>query len=143
MVTQEFPIPSSPIVDPKTGCLTPIWVRFFLNLWIGTGGGTNIDINDIFAFSAIGGGESVASDDDFPSGAVAAVTVGASPSSYEAINKGSIWIAPGTYAGVSLTRGTDVLSFGKITRGIFPVSRGDIITVTYDTLTPTIYFIPA
>jgi hypothetical protein len=74
-------------------------------------------------------------------GAIAAVTVTASPFSYTAQAAGFVVISGGTVSAVTLKRGTPAaISVGE-TAGIVPVSAGDIVAVTYSVL-PTMSFVP-
>lgn len=68
------------------------------------------------------------------------VTVGASPFSYTAAFDGTVVVTGGTVSAISLTRqGTSVAT--GITTGLFPLSRLDIIQVTYSGL-PVMTFLP-
>ncbi|TGB34395.1 hypothetical protein [Burkholderia thailandensis] len=74
-------------------------------------------------------------------GAIAAITVGASPFSYTATSAGTVVISGGTVSAVTLKRGTPAaISVGE-TGGVVPVSAGDIVTVTYSAA-PTMDFVP-
>lgn len=72
--------------------------------------------------------------------AFASVTVGASPFAYEAAEPGTLAITGGTVSDVSLTRGTDTISFGSIKT--ISVAINDTVTITYSVL-PTVQFIPS
>lgn len=115
---QGFPQITAPLVDPNTGNIQQVWLQLLINLWNRTGGGS--------------GGMS---------GPITNVSIGTSPFAYTASVAGNLWISPGTYSDVKLTRLGVTLDFGKVTRGIFPMSLGDTITITYTTLPPAIYFI--
>ncbi|KVD81920.1 hypothetical protein WS62_23475 [Burkholderia sp. ABCPW 14] len=74
-------------------------------------------------------------------GAIAALTVGASPFAYTAQAAGTVVISGGTVSAVTLKRGSPAaISVGE-TAGVVPVSAGDIVTVTY-TVAPTMDFVP-
>ena len=38
---QALPAPSLPLVDPRTGQMSPVWFQFFNSLWQRTGGGSS------------------------------------------------------------------------------------------------------
>ncbi len=115
---QGFPRVTAPVVDVNTGIIEQIWYQFFVSLWQRTGGGKGGAPNPIVN-----------------------IDVTASPFSYIAPIAGNVWIDPGTYCKVTMERGGDVLSFGYVTRGIFPLSVGDVLTVTYTTYPPVMHFI--
>lgn len=119
MDAQGFPQISAPFVDPSTGQIHQTWLQLLIALFNRTGGA---------------GGLTPAP--------FAPVVVGGSPFTYQASVYGHIWIDEGTYASVTIIRdGVSLSGFGKITRGIFPLSPGDRIVVTYTDLPPTMYFI--
>lgn len=74
-------------------------------------------------------------------GALAAITVGASPFSYTAPAAGSVVVGGGTVSAITLKRGTPAAITMGITAGNVPVSPGDIVTTTYSVL-PTMNFVP-
>ena len=74
-----------------------------------------------------------------PPSAEAQVAVGPSPFAYQAPKKGFVIITGGTVSAVTFTR-VGTYSTGMVS-GMFPVSLGDILTVTYSG-TPTITFVP-
>lgn len=115
---QGFPQISAPFVDPNTGQIHQTWLQLLIALFQRTGGNSG----------------------NLPN-AIVTVTVTASPFVYTASVSGHIWIEEGTYADVTITRGGVTVSSGKVTRGIFPMSPNDVLTVTYGSFTPTIYFI--
>lgn len=117
---QGFPKKSAPFVDIKSGIINQTWYQLLIALWVRTGGGK--------------GGEP---------DPIAPVVITSSPFIYTASAKGNLWISQGTYCNFSLLRQGTTLSFGKVTRGIFPVSEGDTVTITYNDLPPTIYFVPS
>lgn len=76
-------------------------------------------------------------------GAVAPVTVTASPFTYRAIQKGALVISGGSLRRVEVTRdGTTFYLTGTL-RGMFPLSTNDSIRVTYiAALVPVLTFFP-
>lgn len=75
-------------------------------------------------------------------GAIASITVGASPFSYTAPAAGTVTIEGGTVSAVTLKRGTPAaISVGSATGLLVPVSAGDIIATTYSAA-PTMNFVP-
>lgn len=71
---------------------------------------------------------------------VQVVAVGASPFSYTAAFDGTVVVTGGTVSAISLTRqGTSVAT--GITTGLFPLSRLDVLQVTYSG-TPVMTFLP-
>lgn len=114
---QGFPLTSYPFVD-SNGKIQQVWQQLLIALWNRTGGGKGSQPNPIQT-----------------------VTISGSPATFTANVSGNLWISPGTYCDVSINRQLLTLHFGKVTRGIFPLSVGDTATITYTTLPPTIYFI--
>ena len=107
----------APISEPIQGRISPRWVKWF---------------NDI---TAIINGDSLA--------APAAVTVGASPFTfqYTGTNSASLIVNGGTVSNIAFSRnGTTYFTLGT-TSGMFTVSPGDYIQVTYSAA-PTITTIP-
>lgn len=72
--------------------------------------------------------------------APAAIVVGASPYTYTAPSNGCVVVSGGTVSLVQLGRAGAFLATG-VTTGVFPVSAGDQIKVTY-TVAPTMTFLP-
>jgi hypothetical protein len=70
----------------------------------------------------------------------AAITVGGSPFSYTAPFAGTVVVQGGTVSAIALVRQGTSTTTG-LTVGVFPVSRGDVVAVTY-TGTPTMSFLP-
>lgn len=68
-----------------------------------------------------------------------AVSVTGSPFAFTAPSKGFMIVSGGTVSAVQLTRTVTTLT-GQ-TSGIFPLSQGDVLTVTYSGL-PTLTFFP-
>lgn len=74
-------------------------------------------------------------------GAIASITVGASPYAYTAPAAGTVVVSGGTVSAITLKRGTPAaISVGE-TAGVIPVSAGDIVTTTYSAA-PTMSFVP-
>lgn len=115
---QGFPQISAPFVDINNGQINQTWLQLLISLFQRTGGS--------------GGG--------LPA-PFALLPITISPFVYTASIAGHIWIDEGTYADVRIVRASVALNSGKITRGIFPMSPLDVITVTWGSLPPTIYFI--
>ena len=74
-----------------------------------------------------------------PSASESSVSVGASPFSFTAPSGGFIILRGGTVSSVQFTRANTTLT-GQ-TSGIFPLSQGDVLTVTYSGL-PSMVFVP-
>lgn len=71
---------------------------------------------------------------------VQAITVGASPFSFPASFNGNVTVTGGTVSLITINRQGTVVATGLIT-GIIPLSRGDVVQVTY-TVAPTMKFLP-
>lgn len=69
-----------------------------------------------------------------------ALTVGASPFTYQAVIRGQVLISGGTVSAIAFSRGQTFYSTGQTT-GLFQLDFGDRIRVTY-TVAPTMVFIP-
>lgn len=67
------------------------------------------------------------------------VTLGASPFPYTAPSRGFVILSGGSVSAVQFTRSVTTLT-GQ-TAGIFPLSQGDVLTVTYASL-PNMTFVP-
>jgi hypothetical protein len=74
-----------------------------------------------------------------PPAAELTVAVGASPFHYSATAKGFMIVRGGTVSAIQFTRTVTTLT-GQ-TQGIFPLSQGDILAVTYSGL-PTMVWVP-
>ncbi len=77
---------------------------------------------------------------DTPGAAVTTETVGASPYVFTATVRGFMAVFGGTVSAISIGRGVSNVNAGLLS-GIFPLSAGDTLTVTY-TVVPTMYFLP-
>lgn len=75
-----------------------------------------------------------------PASAIA-ITVGASPFAYTVREPGLLAITGGTVTGVTLTRGSVVVTLDA-TNNLIPVCINDIVTVTYAVL-PTLRLLPS
>jgi len=75
-----------------------------------------------------------------PKGAEITVSVGGSPFTFTAPSGGYIILRGGTVSAVQITRTVTTLT-GQ-TSGIFPLSQGDQLTVTYSAL-PVMVFVPS
>lgn len=95
-------------------------------------------ISDGASWQVVGGSNSAAWGS---TGAIAAITVGASPFSYTAPAAGNVLIVGGTVSAVTLKRGSPSAVSVGATAGSVPVSAGDIVTVTYSGA-PTMSFVP-
>ena len=74
-----------------------------------------------------------------PPGDVVAITVGTSPFTYSATQKGFVILNGGTVSAVAFIR-TGSTATG-LTAGIFQLAAGDMLKVTYS-VTPTMTFVP-
>lgn len=74
------------------------------------------------------------------SGAIAAITVGASPYTYTAAAAGTVFVSGGTDSALQLKRGSTTIATGFVD-GPVPVSAGDQVIVTYSAA-PTMNFVP-
>lgn len=69
------------------------------------------------------------------------ITVGISPFAYTVREPGTLSIAGGTITGVTLTRGSVVITL-TTTNNLIPVGINDIVTVSYSVL-PTLRLLPS
>jgi hypothetical protein len=77
-----------------------------------------------------------------PTGPTAGVTVGASPFIYTAPSGGSIVVNGGSTTQIAVSRdGANFFITGQV-NGMFPLSQGDQVKVTYPVAVPTMTFIP-
>jgi hypothetical protein len=74
-----------------------------------------------------------------PPASESTVTLGASPYAYQAAAKGFLIIRGGTVSAAQFARSVTTLT-GQ-TQGIFPLSQGDTLTITYSVL-PTVTWVP-
>lgn len=76
-----------------------------------------------------------------PTGLPSQIVLTGSPFSYKAAQGGTLIIQGGTVSMVSFTRdGTTNFNTGQ-TQGLFPVSQGDTLILTYSSA-PTVTFVP-
>jgi len=108
-----FPSVQSPVVDVKTGVITPPWRQYLQAFWDGTAAR----------------GE-----------ALSVQVVGGSPWTFQALRAGNFVISGGTVSSIAMDRKGTVISLG-LTQGIIPVQQGDGVIVTY-TILPNATFIP-
>ena len=80
-----------------------------------------------------------ATEQGVPPGAEIPITVGASPFTYTASQKGFVLLTGGTVSLVHIARTTSNAT--GLTTGIFPLSAGDQLIVTYSGK-PTMTFVP-
>lgn len=71
----------------------------------------------------------------------AAVVVTASPYTYTAVQKGFVIVTGGTVSLIRFSRVSGTAYATGQTAGIFPLSFGDMLTITY-TVIPTVTFVP-
>lgn len=118
MVTNQngFPQYTAPFVN-SNGVISQIWYYLLLTLYNRTGGAQGSQPNDFVKLS--------------PAGTLF---------SYVATVAGNVWISPGSAVTVSINRNGTVINGGTVTQGIFPLSVGDTIILSYS-LVPTVYFI--
>ena len=74
-------------------------------------------------------------------GAIASITVGASPYTYTATAAGTVVATGGTVSGVQLKRGSTTITVDSTTNAVVPVSAGDQVITTYSAA-PTMSFVP-
>lgn len=76
-----------------------------------------------------------------PTGPASTVRLGISPFNYVASVGGTVIVSGGTVTRIQVSRdGVNFFDTGQIT-GVFPLSQGDTLTVTYAVL-PTMTFMP-
>lgn len=77
-----------------------------------------------------------------PTGPASAIRVGSSPFSYVASAGGSVILSAGSTTRIQVSRdGVTFFDTGQ-TVGMFPLSQGDTIVVTYPAAAPTMTFMP-
>jgi hypothetical protein len=77
-----------------------------------------------------------------PTGPVAPLVVGPSPFTYLAPAGGTLIVQGGTTTQIQFTRGDGNLYVVGTTAGMFPLSQGDSLVVTYSLGPPNIVFVP-
>lgn len=77
-----------------------------------------------------------------PTGPAASVTVGASPFSYTATQGGSVIVNGGSTTQIAISRDGSNFFITGLTAGMFPLSQGDIIRITYPVAPPTVTALP-
>lgn len=77
-----------------------------------------------------------------PTGPVSAVTVNANPFTYQASAAGTLIVSGGTTTQVQFSRDGANFYLTGVTAGMFPVSQGDILVITYSVGPPTVTFAP-
>lgn len=75
-----------------------------------------------------------------PPGAEVPATVGSSPYTFSAKQKGFLIVQGGTVSLVQFNRGTTNYTTGQ-TQGCFPLSQGDSLIITYS-VAPSVTFVP-
>lgn len=168
LLPQQIPPPNTPFFAPN-GDVAKVWWLYLYNLGIQVLGPASVTSNlealgefetDIPGVDAIGYAQAIANlsipqeDPIILLGASAllydgllqdppslaqpeqAISVGASPFTYTASFNGWVRITGGTVSNITLTR----TSGYTVTGDIFPVSRGDSLTVTYSGLPTMIFF---
>jgi hypothetical protein len=77
-----------------------------------------------------------------PSGPTAGIVVGSSPFQYTATQGGTVIVNGGSTTQIAYSRdGANFFITGQ-TAGMFPLSQGDILKVTYPVSVPTMTFVP-
>ena len=71
-----------------------------------------------------------------------AITIGASPFAFTLPGKGAVLVVGGTVTGITITRGGSGALATGVVAGVFPGSKGDIVTVTYTAVPTSMDFIP-
>ena len=77
-----------------------------------------------------------------PTGPTAGITVGSSPFKYVAPQGGSVIVNGGSTTQISFSRDGANFFITGLTAGIFPLSQGDTLQVTYPVAPPTLTFVP-
>lgn len=113
MVRNELPINGDAMPSVRVG---KDWFRFFGNLWSSTVKGAT--------------------------DALAAMTASASPMVYTATARGQAIVSGGTVTVIALSRdGTTFYTTGLIA-GVFPLSSGDKLRITYTVVPTVLQFMP-
>ncbi len=77
-----------------------------------------------------------------PTGGVSVLTVGTSPFTYIAPAGGTVIVNGGTVTQIKFSRDGANFYITGLTAGMFPVSQGDQLVVTYSVGPPTMTFVP-
>lgn len=77
-----------------------------------------------------------------PKGPVAAISVGASPFTYQSPQGGTVYLSGGTTTQVQISRDGSNFYITGATSGPFPLSQGDLLVVSYSVSPPTATFVP-
>lgn len=77
-----------------------------------------------------------------PTGQESVVTVGTSPFSYVAQQAGTVILSGGSTTSVKFSRDGNNFYLTGVTAGMFPVSQGDTLQITYPGALPTMVFVP-
>ncbi len=72
---------------------------------------------------------------------VVAITIGASPFSYAAPSRGAVNVVGGTVSSIALSRNKVSTTLNGVA-GVYPVSGGDSLVVTYSVVPTAMQFIP-
>lgn len=74
-------------------------------------------------------------------GPVAAVTVGTSPYTYQAPVGGTLMVSGGTVTQISFSRDGSNFFIVGVTAGAIPMSKGDLVRITYSVGPPVAQFV--
>lgn len=77
-----------------------------------------------------------------PTGAISVVTVGSTPFTYTAPMGGTLIVNGGTTTQIKFSRDGANFYITGLTAGMFPLSQGDQLVVTYSVGPPTVTFVP-
>lgn len=137
-----FPGQNAPISAAQNSQPISPWWQFWRNLWQRTGGDNGIDsavlqsdLSNVVALVATA--PSPTRKPPLPFG----ITVTASPFSYQAPMNGNVLVNGGTVSAVGLSRDNSTF-FACPTAGFVPVTKGDVVKVTYSGL-PTMTMVPS
>ena len=112
MIRNEIPISG----DTKpTVVVGKDWFRFFANLFTSTTSGNSDPIVTL---------------------------TGASPYSYQAMQRGQVIVSGGTVSTIELTRDGKTFYTTGLTAGVFPLSANDLIRITFSVSPTTRVFMP-
>lgn len=134
------PLEMTPQGKPPSGGPSAPWYQFFRALWIRTGSQQGIDGPAITQAVADDALLLASMPPDFGDGAPPpyAITVGASPFSFQAPFRGTVLISGGTVSAIQWAR--DGSTFFTYPTGVVEVFTGDMVKVTYSGL-PTMTMI--